>query len=162
MYHIAQINIAELKGLKGDPVVAEFYAAIDSINAVADRAPGFVWRLKTEDGDATSLRVFDSDTWLINMSVWDSVEALYQYTYYSDHASVYRRRAEWTNKLPTMHMAMWYIPAGTTPTIQDGKLALDRMNALGPTPLAFTFRQRYTVQQYLDFLAQRTAAEDKR
>jgi hypothetical protein len=162
MYHIAQINIAELKGLKGDPIVAEFYAALDAINAVADRAPGFVWRLQTEEGDATSLRVFDADTWLINMSVWESIEALYQYTYYSEHASVYRRRAEWTNKLPTMHMALWYIPAGTTPALEDGKSALDRINAVGPTPLAFTFRQRYTTQQYLEFLALNKAAADKR
>src|SRR5580692_4632062 len=97
-FHLAQCNIVKLKAPLDSPVVADFVAALDPINALADAAPGFVWRLKTEDGDATAIRVFPDDQILLNMSVWESAEALKSYVYRSGHREVLRRRREWADR----------------------------------------------------------------
>src|ERR1044071_462990 len=98
-HHIAQINIAQAKDSMDSEAMAGFVARLDEINALAEGTPGFVWRLKTEDGNATSLRPYEDEFIIVNMSVWETIDALYQYAYYSDHAEVYRRRREWFNVL---------------------------------------------------------------
>ena len=150
-YHLAQANIGEMLGPLDDPIMAGFVNNLERINAVADAAPGFVWRLQTEDGDATALKVFDNNMLIINMSVWESVEALHQYTYHSDHAELLRQRRDWFTKMASMHMVMWWLPAGELPTIDDMKAKLDHINTHGPTPAAFTFKQRFTVEEMLAF-----------
>jgi hypothetical protein len=145
-YHLAQLNIARMLAAREDPIMADFFAQIDEINALAEKTPGFIWRLQTDEGDATALRVFDDDMMIINMSVWESVEPLYQFTYYSDHAAVYRRRQEWFHKLETPMMVMWWIPAGTVPTIEDAKAKLDYISTYGATPEAFTFKTCFDPQ----------------
>jgi hypothetical protein len=97
-FHLAQCNIVKLKAPLDSPEVADFVAALDPINALADAAPGFVWRLKTDGGDATSIRVFADDQILLNMSVWESVEALKSYVYQSGHRELLRRRREWADR----------------------------------------------------------------
>ena len=148
-HHLAQINIARLLAPIDDPQIADFVANLDRINAIADAAPGFVWRLQTEDGDATALRVFDDPMFIINMSVWETVEALFDYTYASDHVDVFRRRGEWFSKMDKPHIAMWWVPAEHIPTIEEAKARLEFIEKHGPTPQAFTFKQRFTVEEML-------------
>lgn len=154
VYQIAQVNIARMLGEIDSPVMAEFVANLDRINAVADAAPGFVWRLQTEEGDATALRVFDDSYLIINMSVWDSIDALFRYTYASDHTDIFRRRGEWFSRLETPHLALWWVEADHRPTPEEAKAKLEYLHEHGATPEAFTFKKRFTAE---DWLAQRAA-----
>lgn len=156
-YHLAQVNIAPMRGAIDSPIMAEFVAQLDDINAVADHTPGFVWRLQGADGNATALRVFDNPMLIINMSVWESIEALFEYTYRSDHIDVYRRRGEWFERMDTPHMALWWIPAGHIPSPQEAKDKLALLERDGATPFAFTFKHRFTVDEML--AAQEQAAK---
>ena len=148
-HHLAQVNIARMRAPLDDPLMADFVANLDRINAVADDAPGFVWRLQTDEGDATALRVFDDAYLIINMSVWVSIEALFEYAYASDHVEVFRRRGEWFSKLDTPHMALWWVPAGHTPTVEEAKVRLEYLLTEGPTPEAFTFKKRFTPDEII-------------
>ena len=121
------------------PVMAGFKAALESINALADEAPGFVWRLQTEDGDATALRPYEDERMMINMSVWESIEALRAFVYTSDHTSVMRDRKRWFERLET-YLVLWWIPAGHEPKIAQAKERLEHLKRRGPTAYAFTFR----------------------
>ncbi|NJO83566.1 MAG: DUF3291 domain-containing protein [Blastochloris sp.] len=144
-YHIAQLNIGRILAPLTHEQMAGFTNNLERINALADSTPGFVWRL-IGDGtdDATGLRPFDDDdTLLVNMSVWDSIEALYQYTYYSAHAEIYRGRAAWFEKLATPILVLWWVPAGHIPTVAEAIEKLRYLEAHGPTPDAFTFKQRF-------------------
>ena len=144
-FHLAQVNIAQLLAPLDDPQLAGFVARLDEINALADGSDGFVWRLQTEAGDATSLRVFDDDRLLVNLSAWRSVEALQQYVYRTVHAELIRQRAAWFERLGRPHYALWWIPAGTLPTVDEAKQRLAHLDAHGPSPQAFQFHKRYTV-----------------
>jgi hypothetical protein len=148
-YHLAQVNIARMRGPIDSLIMAEFVAQLDAINAVAEAAPGFVWRLKSDEGNATAIRVFDDPMLIINMSVWESLEALFEYTYRSDHIDVYRRRGEWFERMETPHMALWWIPAGHIPTPEEAKDKLALLEREGATPLAFTFKKRFTFEEML-------------
>jgi hypothetical protein len=142
-FHLAQCNIVKLKAPLDSPVVAEFVAALDPINALADAAPGFVWRLKTDDGDATSIRVFDDDQILLNMSVWESIEALTEYVYRSGHKDVLRQRRQWAERFDGVQTAMWWIRAGTIPEPSEAVTRLDHLGLAGPSEFAFTFHHRF-------------------
>jgi hypothetical protein len=150
MYHIAQINIAEMLYPKGHPQMQPFFDAIAEINALAEQSAGFVWRLKDEAGDATEIKVFDNDMLIVNMSVWDSIDALYQFTYYSNHAGVYRQRRDWFHQMK-IYFAMWYVPIGTIPTTDNAKTALKHLEEHGATPLAFTFKERFSLEEFLAY-----------
>jgi hypothetical protein len=140
-FHLAQCNIVKLKAPLDSPVVADFVAALDPINALADAAPGFVWRLQSEDGDATSIRVFDDDQILVNMSVWESIEALREYVYRSDHKDVLRQRRQWAERVESAQSAMWWDRAGDVPEPSEAVVRLARLERDGPTPYAFTFQR---------------------
>jgi hypothetical protein len=142
-FHLAQCNIVKLKAPLDSPVVAGFVASLDPINALADSAPGFVWRLKTDDGDATSIRVFDDDQILLNMSVWESIEALTEYVYRSGHKDVLRHRRQWADRFDGVQTAMWWIRAGTTPEPSNAVARLDHLALVGPSQYAFTFQSRF-------------------
>jgi hypothetical protein len=124
------------------PVMAGFAAALESINALADASPGFVWRLQTEDGDATAIRPYDDERVMVNMSLWDSIESLRQFVYRSGHTAVMRRRREWFEQMQ-LYLALWWLPAGELPTVQDAKLRLAHLKLHGPTPYAFTFKASF-------------------
>ncbi len=144
-WHLAQCNVARAKGPTDGAVMAEFMAALDEINGLADDAPGFVWRLQDDStGNLTDLRVFDDEELLINLSVWESVDALKAYTYQSAHGPYVKRRREWFTKpvdLPVL--VMWWIPAGERPTAAEGRVRLERLGAEGPSRHAFTFARRF-------------------
>lgn len=142
-YHLAQINVGVLKAPLDDPSMAGFTARIDPINALADGAPGFVWRL-VEEGkeDATGLRPFGGAL-LINYSVWRDVESLWNFTYRSEHLELLRGRREWFEHLREAYLVLWWIPSGTIPTVEEAGRRLDLLRAEGPTPEAFTLRSPF-------------------
>ena len=142
-FHLAQANIARMRAPLESPLMAEFRAQLDGVNALADASPGFVWRIQTADGDATAIRAFDDDRILFNMSVWESIEALHAYVYRSGHVGPMRKRREWFEPLPSPALVLWWVPAGHTPTIAEALEKFARLEAEGPTPDAFTFRQAF-------------------
>lgn len=151
-YHLAQINIALPLAPLTDPRLHSFVSRLAEINALAEGAPGFVWRLKDEEGvGATAIRIFDDDLIIVNMSVWENIDTLFQYTYYSDHVQVYRQRNDWMVKMDAAYFAMWWIPAGHIPTPQEGREKIEHIRAHGATPLAFTFKQRFTPEEMLAY-----------
>jgi hypothetical protein len=141
-YRLAQLNIGEANDSLDSPVMAEFVANLDRINALAESSPGFVWRLKTDDGDATALRPLGERT-LINMSVWQDAAALEAYVFRSAHVEIMRRRREWFQRMDKAYMVLWWIPAGHEPTVNEAIAKLEHLRAHGPTPDAFTFRQAF-------------------
>src|SRR5437660_12896823 len=118
-YHLAQINVGRILGPIDSPVMHGFVSQLDAINALAERSPGFVWRLQTEEGNSTSVLAFDHPFDLLNMSVWESVESLKQYLYQSAHIGPRRDRLKWFEKPTKPHIAMWWIPAGHIPTVAE-------------------------------------------
>lgn len=138
-YHLAQINIALMKGSYDDPVMADFVAQLDSVNGMADASPGFVWRMQGDDDVAVATRVFGEPRMLSNMSVWGSIEALRRFVYRGDHLGVFRDRSQWFEKMNRAHLALWWIPAGHLPTVDEGKARLELVDSDGPAALAFTF-----------------------
>ena len=142
-YHIAQINIARMLVPIDDPLMSDFVAQLENINRIAEQTAGFVWRLQSEEGDATAIRVFDDPLILVNMSVWESIEALYDFTYHGSHVGVFRDRAKWFEKPSKAPLTMWWIPAGTTPTAEEGRQRLEHLWQHGPTEFAFTFKNKF-------------------
>ena len=126
--------------------LAGFVAALEPINALADGHPGFVWRLQTDAGDATSIRPTEDDLFLINMSVWSSLETLRAFVYTTAHVQVLRQRRAWFEQLATSHMVLWWVPAGHIPTVDEALARLERLRREGPTPAAFTFRAPFEPQ----------------
>jgi heme-degrading monooxygenase HmoA len=139
-YHIAQVNIGRIKAPLDDAVMAGFVARLEEINALADQSPGFVWRLQTSEGNATYLRPYNDDRILVNMSVWESVEALKHYVYHTAHAELLRQRQQWFEKLAGVYLALWWVPAGHIPGIDEAKKRLAHLERNGPTQFAFTFK----------------------
>jgi hypothetical protein len=146
-HHLAQLNVARFLMPLDDPSMAGFVEMLDPINELADGAPGFVWRLQTEEGNATSIHAFADDLLLINMSVWESVEALADFVYRSPHVEVMRRRREWATRMAEAYMCLWWIPAGEIPTIDEAIERLDGLREYGPTPRAFTFKKRFSIEE---------------
>ena len=132
-----------MRGDRDDPVMAGFFARLDELNAVADGSPGFVWRLQTDDGDATAIRAFDNPRILFNLSVWESVECLEAYVYKSDHVSAVQRRVEWFERPTRSTMVLWWVPVGRLPDVTEAKDRLTQLWDQGPGPSAFTFRHRF-------------------
>ncbi len=139
-YHLAQINIGRMLAPIDDPIMAEFVAQLPAINALADASPGFVWRLQTESGDATSVKVYDDDRIIVNMSVWESVESLREYAYRSSHTGVLKYRTKWFEKFDGPYMALWWVPAGHIPSPQEGQERLEYLRQHGDTSYAFSFK----------------------
>lgn len=142
-YHLAQINIGRLLAPLDDPIIADFVARLDEINALAESSPGFVWRLQSDEGNATNLRPYDDERIIVNMSVWESVEHLKDYVYRSAHAEVLRRRREWFTKFDGAFVAMWWVEADHKPTIEEAKQRLDHLYKHGDSEFAFSFRKPF-------------------
>ena len=142
-YHIAQVNIARMIAPLDSPLMADFVALLDSVNALADASPGFVWRLQGEEGNATYLRPYDDDAILFNLSVWESIEQLKAYVYREDHGAVFRRRREWFAPFDGPNVALWWVPAGHIPTVGEAKQRLEYLRAHGEGPHAFSFRRTF-------------------
>ena len=142
IYHLAQLNIAQMRTPMDSPEMADFVANLDRINALADNAPGFVWRLAGDDGNATAFRPFGEDT-LVNLSVWKNVDALRAFVYQSAHEEIMKRRKEWFDRMQQAYMVLWWVPEGHQPGEAEAKERLQLLRTQGPTAQAFSFQQTY-------------------
>src|SRR5438105_2638399 len=118
---LAQMNVARVLAPLESPQLAGFVEQLEPINALADASPGFVWRLQTEDGNATALRVLGDDMMMVNMSVWESLDALGSFVYKTSHRDVMRRRREWFEHLAEAYMVLWWLEAGRLPSVMEGE-----------------------------------------
>ena len=143
-FDIAQLNVGRAVAPLDDAVMADFMNWLDEINALAERSPGFVWRLQGDSGNNTDLKVTGDPLFIVNLSVWSSIEALYDFTYHSDHRTVFKRRHEWFEPLGRPNTVLWWQHAGTLPTADEALARLDRLKRHGPTPEAFTFKDRFS------------------
>jgi hypothetical protein len=147
-YLLAQVNVGRMLEPLDSPLLADFVAALDPVNAAADAAPGFVWRLQTEDGNATAVHAFQWDRAgsagvLVNMSVWESVEVLAAYVYSDTHRQVLRRRRQWFERMAEAYAALWWIPRGHTPATGEAEERVLHLREFGPTPHAFTLKEHF-------------------
>ena len=154
-WHLAQLNIARPRAPLDDPIMAEFMANLERINALGDASPGFVWRLQDDSGNATALEQPFGPEMIVNMTVWESIEALRGFVFSSEHTGFLRRRAEWFHRLDGPATVLWWIDGAHRPTLIEAKQRLDRLVELGPTPEAFTFARPFAVDC---LLVQRAAA----
>lgn len=139
--HLAQLNVGKLLHPKGDPRMAGFFDNLDRINAIADRMPGFVWRLKDDTGNATDLRPFaDDPDLLLNMSVWESIEALEKFVWQTAHTAVYRKKPQYFVPDDGVHFVMWWVDAGHIPTPAEAKERLDHLRTHGAGEYAFDWK----------------------
>jgi hypothetical protein len=142
-YHLAQYNIARLVAPLDSDRLADFVAALDPINHLADVSPGFVWRHQTHEGNSTAIRVRGDPMIVINFSVWEDIDSLFEYTYHTDHVEVFRRRREWFDPHDTYYLVLWWVPAGHEPSVAEAEERLDYLIEHGPTAEAFTLKQRF-------------------
>ena len=142
-WHLAQCNIGRLVAPQGDPRVAEFFAELGRVNAMADASPGFVWRLKDETNNAMSIGPTPDPLVALNMSVWEDADALFAFVYRSAHTPVMAKRRQWFEHCDGAYQALWWIEAGTVPTIDDALARLWLIDRYGPSPRAFTFKARF-------------------
>ena len=146
-YNLAQINIARMLAPLDSPVMKDFADSVDRINQLAEISNGFVWRFIEDDISDSAVQVFHDDYIVVNMSVWKSIEALFDCTYTSEHKNIFKRRKEWFSKMKKMHMACWYIPEGKYPTPLEGKERLEYLDKFGETPYAFTLKSNFTAKE---------------
>lgn len=142
-WHLAQLNVGQLRAPIGHPDTADFADNLDPVNALADAAPGFVWRLRDDGGNATGFARDGDPLRILNLSVWESIETLKDYTYASDHRDFLRRRLEWFTPRVGSHLVLWWVPAGHEPTIAEAEDRLRRLEVDGPAPAAFTFASTF-------------------
>ena len=142
-FQLAQINIARARAPLDSDTMKGFVDRLEEVNALADSSPGFIWRLQTEEGDATSILAFDDPKLILNMSVWQDLESLKHYVYKSAHVDLVRDREGWFSKLSRAYQALWWIPAGHIPSVEEGKAKLDHVRNHGPGEQAFTFARNF-------------------
>jgi Domain of unknown function (DUF3291) len=150
-YHLAQVNIGKIVAPMDSPQMSGFADNLDKINSLAEKSEGFIWRLKDESNNATSIKLFDDDFILINMSVWKNMESLYQYVYQSDHTDYLKRRKEWFVRMPEMYMALWYIPESHIPDSAEAVERLFYLRKNGESPFAFGFKNKYSPEEAAAF-----------
>ena len=141
--HLAQLNVGRLRAPIDDPSIDGFRSNLEPINALAEVSPGYVWRLQDGGGNATNIKPFDDDLEIVNLTVWESIEALADFTYRSGHVEFLRRRREFFETPTEPILCLWWIPEGTIPTVEEALERLAHLRAHGPTPTAFTFRHRF-------------------
>lgn len=142
--HLAQINVGRLLHPLDDPRMTDFVENLDAINALAEASEGFVWRLKDDTGNATSIAAYDDPAIIVNMSVWTAPEALYAFAYRTAHRRFVQRRKEWFEPFDGPYLALWWVEEGAMPTVAEGRQRLDHLARVGPTAFAFTFKKAFT------------------
>ncbi len=142
-WHLAQMNVARALYPLEHPGMSGFMERLDEINALAEASPGFVWRLQSDSGNATEIQVSDDAQFIVNLSVWSDIDSLFDYVYRTAHTKVMAQRRQWFERSDKPHMVLWWVPAGRYPSPQEGMEKLADLDANGPGPLAFTFKQRF-------------------
>lgn len=141
--HVAELNVGRTVAPIDDPALADFVDNLERINALGDASPGFVWRLQDEFGAATTIRAYDDPLMIVNLTVWESIDALRAFTYRTGHVEYVRRRREWFEPLEGPSLVLWWVPVGHRPTVQEARARLDRLAAEGPSPAAFTLKTTF-------------------
>jgi hypothetical protein len=147
MYQLAQVNIGRMLTPLEDPNMAYFVAKLDEINALAESSPGFVWRLKTDEGNATNVRAYEDDRILFNMSVWESLETYSDYVYKTAHVEIMRMRRQWFERFEGAYTAVWWVPAGHIPTVAEAVERLEYFRAHGESSFAFTLKKPFPPEE---------------
>jgi hypothetical protein len=142
-WQLAQMNVGRLVAPSSDPRVKPFFDALERINALADASPGFIWRLASDSGNATDIQPTSDPLFIVNMSVWADPESLFNFVYRSAHTPEMARRREYFDRFEGAYQAMWWVPAGHRPTVDEGLARLWRLDRYGPTQQAFTFKARF-------------------
>ncbi|NEB75491.1 DUF3291 domain-containing protein [Streptomyces sp. SID14478] len=143
-YELAQVNIGRLTAPLDTPELKDFTDNLEPVNATADAADGFVWRLQGDSGDATDLRIYDDEWLLVNMSVWRDHDALKAFMYAGTHRELLARRREFFERLSEAVTALWWVPAGHRPTVAEAEQRLTHLREHGPTPYAFSLRRQFS------------------
>ena len=141
--HLAQLNIGKAKAPMDAPEMKEFADNLDPINAIAESSPGFIWRLKDDSGNATGIQAFDEPDILVNMSVWESDEALKHFMLKTHHVDFLKRRREWFVRPLEATTVLWWIPEGHIPTLEEAIERLTHLRKHGESPHAFSFKSRF-------------------
>ena len=142
-WHIAQMNVGTILYPADDPRMSGFMNRLDEINAIADQSDGFVWRLQSDSGNATDIDVGLGPYFLVNISVWESIDALYAFVYKSSHRELMVNRRQWFQRPEGAYQVLWWVPAGHTPTVEEGLARLELLQNEGPGPRAFNFQNEY-------------------
>ena len=142
-YHLCHLNVGPAQAPLNDPQMAGFVENMDRINKLAYDSPGFVWHLQIDINNPEDIAMYGVPGLLFNMSVWESVEALRQYTYKGMHSEMMKFRREWFGEMKGPNYVLWWIPAGTLPTLEEAKQRLAHLEANGPTPIAFDFKHPF-------------------
>jgi len=142
-YHLAQINIVEALFPLDDPRMKDFVDQLPAINAEGENSPGFVWILKDETETAVNFVIFNNPNILVNMTVWESIDALKDFIYKGDHLKTFVRRKEWFVAMKKSHLALWWIPKGHIPTLVEAAQKLEKLWKEGPSKDVFTFRKLF-------------------
>ena len=148
--HLAQLNIAKAKYSLDAPEIKEFVDNLEPVNNLAESSEGFVWRLKDEQGDATNIQAFSDPDIIVNMSVWDSTDALKNFMFRTHHRNFLRRKKEWFHNIAEDSYVLWWVPKGHVPTIEEAVEKLDFLRRNGDTPYAFTFKSNFTASEYIE------------
>ena len=133
-WEIAQLNIGRTVAPVDDARLADFMNQLDAINALAEASPGFVWRLQTDSGNATEIKVDDDPLVIINFTVWRSVDELFDFACLPTHNTVFKRRYEWFERWPGPNTVLWWQPAGAIPDTTDALRRLRLLSDEGPRP----------------------------
>jgi len=142
--YLAQVNIARVKEPLDSPVMQDFVNNLEPINRLAEGSDGFIWRLKEDDNNATGIRIFDDEHLIVNMSVWRDIDSLRNYVFRTAHAEFLKRRKEWFLRMAEQHMALWYVPVGHEPSIQEAEEKLLLRRRIADSPAAFGFQTMYS------------------
>jgi hypothetical protein len=142
-HHVALLNVARMRAPLDSPQLAEFVANLDPVNGVADASPGFVWRHQDDNGNSTSVRVLDDDTLMVNLAVWESVDALAAFAYDGAHRDIMRKRRQWFDRMAEPYLVLWWVPSGHEPSVAEAVDRLLHLRTHGPTAEAFTFKDRF-------------------
>jgi Domain of unknown function (DUF3291) len=145
MYSLAQVNIARTLAPLDDPLMAEFVARLDEVNALADKSPGFIWRLQTPDGNATAVKAYNDPLIIFNMSVWTTLNDYSNYVYSSEslHREVMKQRRRWFQRFDGPYTALWWIPQGHIPTVEEAKERLEYLRIHNETVYAFSIKKQF-------------------
>jgi hypothetical protein len=150
-FHLAELNIARVLYPLDHPAMADFVNGLDRINQLAESSEGFCWRLKEDNNNATDIRIYNDDSIIVNLSVWRSVEDLFQFAYRTEHTDFFRRKKEWFDRLSDMHMVLWWVPAGHQPGVAEAEERLTWLRRNGDSPYAFSFKKRFSPEEAMGF-----------
>jgi len=148
--HLAQLNIAKAKYSLEAPEIKEFVDNLEPVNNLAESSSGFVWRLKDESGDATDIQAFSDPNINVNMSVWESTDALKNFMFRTSHRDFLRRKKEWFDNIPEDSYVLWWVPIGHIPTVEEAINKLEYLRNNGDTPNAFTFKSNFSADEYVE------------